>query len=71
MREFLKETISTVIKGGGSDKAKDFLLKIAKDQGYVKRQCRLNGELVMILVNDGKNPCDGCNIFECKGGGGD
>ena len=30
-------------------------------QGYVPEHCKLNGELIWLLINDGKNPCEGCN----------
>lgn len=44
----------------------DLLLKMAKERGYVKSQCRLPGAVVMALMNSGENPCDRCNHFDCK-----
>ena len=38
----------------------DILLIIAIHQGYVPQKCLLGGELVMALINFGKNPCVGC-----------
>ena len=40
----------------------DLQLQMDIRQGYVASQCYLDGILVMILVNSGKNPCDGCNL---------
>ncbi len=40
----------------------DILRKMAIQQGYVQSECKLNGELIMAFVNDGKNPCHGCNV---------
>lgn len=40
----------------------DELLKLCINQGYVPKDCSLPGELVFLLINDGKNPCNGCNI---------
>ena len=37
------------------------MLKICIGQGYVPADCKLDGMLVWLLINDGKNPCDGCN----------
>ena len=31
------------------------------NQGYVPKHCKLNGELIWLLIKDGKNPCKGCN----------
>ena len=45
---------------------KDIQLQMAKDQGYVIPGCYLAGELVMALVNNGKNPCKGCNLDKNK-----
>jgi len=39
----------------------DNMLKMAKAQGYVPEGCYLDGQLVMLLVNGGKDPCKGCN----------
>jgi hypothetical protein len=43
------------------DVNKDMLLQMAISQGYVSKNCLLAGGLVMALVNEGKNPCDGCS----------
>lgn len=50
-------------------KPKDFLLEMAKSQGYIPVGCSLDGSLVMALVNSGENPCHGCNgdRIICKG----
>ena len=40
----------------------DILLIMAKNQGYVPKECKLNGQIVMGLINQGQNPCKGCNI---------
>jgi len=40
--------------------ADDILLAMAKGQGYVPKTCLLGGETVMLEVNNGNNPCDGC-----------
>lgn len=40
----------------------DMLLMMAIDQGYVPVECQQNGELVMGLMNCGKDPCHGCNL---------
>ena len=37
------------------------MLKICIKQGYVPSECKMDGMLVWLLINDGKNPCDGCN----------
>jgi len=43
------------------DKADDDMyLDMAKMQGYVPKTCLLGGAVVMGLVNEGKNPCKGC-----------
>jgi hypothetical protein len=38
-------------------------------QGYVPPTCTLDGMLVWLLVNDGKDSCKGCNLDReiCKG----
>jgi len=47
----------------------DMLLNMAKGQGYVPQTCLLSGVLVMGIINDGKDPCIGCNCprEKCKG----
>lgn len=37
-------------------------LKICIEQGYVPPECKMDGTLVWLLINEGKNPCVGCNI---------
>lgn len=38
----------------------DMLLQMATGQGYVPVNCLLGGRVVMALVNEGKDPCKGC-----------
>ena len=47
----------------------DGLLGMAKAQGYVPIGCLLGGEVVMALVNQGDDPCRGCEgpRARCKG----
>ena len=47
----------------------DMFKKIAVEQGYIPKECLLPGELIMALINESKNPCDGChnNRNICKG----
>jgi hypothetical protein len=47
----------------------DLLLKMTIDQGYVPTTCLLGGNVVMGLMNDGKDPCKGCNGPREKCGG--
>lgn len=37
------------------------MLKICVRQGYVPADCKMDGMLVWLLINEGRNPCDGCN----------
>ncbi len=39
----------------------DGMLRIAIGQGYVPATCLLGGMIAMAEVQDGKNPCHGCN----------
>lgn len=39
----------------------DIMLDMAKGQGYVPKECELDGQLVMGFINSGKDPCIGCN----------
>lgn len=39
----------------------DFYKKMAIQQGYVPQKCTLVGIVAMGLVNQGKDPCNGCN----------
>jgi len=47
----------------------DHLLNMAKQQGYVPQTCLLAGMIVIVLVNEGKDPCFGCacDRSKCKG----
>lgn len=47
----------------------DIQLLMAKGQGYVPQTCLLGGRLVMGEVNDGRDPCSGCEgpRETCKG----
>lgn len=47
----------------------DILRIMAISQGYVPKDCYLNGSLVMVIVNEGKDPCKGCNLDRNKCGG--
>ena len=38
----------------------DIQLQMMKGQGYVPNGCLLAGNVVWGLVNDGKDPCKGC-----------
>jgi len=44
------------------DKKLDIMLEMAIGQGYVPKDCYLKGGLVIALVNEGKDPCVGCNL---------
>ena len=37
------------------------MLNICIGQGYVPLGCKMDGMLVWLLIQDGKNPCEGCN----------
>lgn len=39
----------------------DMLLQGAIAQGYVLKGCCLAGVVVIALVHEGQNPCEGCN----------
>lgn len=39
---------------------KDIQLKMAKDQGYVPRNCLLAGNIVMGIIMKSGDPCKGC-----------
>ena len=41
---------------------KDEMLNLCIQQGYIPPNCTLNGMIVFGLVQEGKNPCIGCNI---------
>ena len=38
----------------------DMLLKMAIGQGYVPQTCLLGGTVIFGLVNQGQDPCKGC-----------
>jgi hypothetical protein len=40
--------------------AGDFMLTMAKGQGYVPRGCLLGGQVVMAETNAGRDACAGC-----------
>ena len=44
----------------------DIFLQMCIKQGYVPKTCLLGGQLVFALVNDGKDPCEGCNCDRTK-----
>lgn len=62
MEDLLKNSIREVVQGKVNKETGDALLKVAKNRGYVKAQCSLPGGIVMALINEDKNPCEGCNI---------
>ena len=66
MKAELKNAVTKTVRGETDKKEKDAMLKLVKEQGYVKEECRLPGMVVFLLVKEGKNPCDGCNHFDCK-----
>ena len=47
----------------------DMLLGMAKMQGYVPKTCLLNGATVMDEIQEGRNPCWGCEGPRDKCGG--
>jgi len=47
----------------------DHLLNMAKMQGYVPKGCLLGGGTVMTVINEGDNPCHGCEGPRNKCGG--
>lgn len=56
--------IVCMISGGNIVKVGECMnemLKLCIGQGYVPADCKLNGMLVWLLINEGKNPCEGCN----------
>ena len=34
---------------------------MAVQRGYVPKECTLDGQIVMLLVSKGEDPCAGCN----------
>ncbi len=47
----------------------DLYKSMCIQQGYVPPTCMLDGTMVWLLTNDGKDPCKGCNADReiCKG----
>ena len=41
----------------------DGMLELCIKQGYVPKDCKLDGGLVFALISSSKNPCDGCNAI--------
>lgn len=37
------------------------MLEMCIRQGYVPSDCKMDGMLVWLLINEGRKPCDGCN----------
>ena len=50
-------------------KKEDIFHDMVVQQGYVPATCTLDGQLVLLLVNKGNDPCAGCNMdrLVCKG----
>jgi hypothetical protein len=63
MENNLKNEISNLVKG--KKNKDDGLLKLAKQQGYVKPNCKLPGQLVMCLIKSEGSACKGCNHTGC------
>lgn len=71
MTEIDKEEARVIAKGLAPDRlhyfdqaeadASDFLLGMAKMQGYVPEKCLLGGAVVMAEVTASRNPCWGCS----------
>lgn len=61
----LKEEVKTELK----EEVKMDYKKMCVQQGYVPSTCKLDGQLIWLLINDGKDPCKGCNHDrnECNG----
>ena len=47
----------------------DALLDICKKQGYVPKDCQLDGRLVYALMLKSEDPCAGCNLDRKECGG--
>lgn len=61
MKKQLKDTIESLVKGETDKRDGDMFLHTAILRGDVPETCLLLGQLVMALVNDGQDPCAGCN----------
>ena len=50
-------------------KETDQLLEMCKHQGYVPIGCIMPGMMVLCFINQGDDPCKGCNNdrLKCKG----
>lgn len=40
----------------------DTMRMLCVQQGYVTPKCKLNGFIILALIQKGENPCLGCNI---------
>jgi hypothetical protein len=47
----------------------DILRQMCIQQGYIPSTCTLSGQIVWLLINNGKDPCAECNMDRtvCKG----
>lgn len=56
-------------EGDEKEARNDGMLRVCKAQGYVPETCLLGGQLVFHLVNEGLDPCKGCEgpRERCKG----
>ena len=47
----------------------DIKLSMAIQQGFVPKTCLLGGDTIMLCMNEGKDPCIGCQgpREKCKG----
>ena len=43
----------------------DVMLQLCIKQGYVYPECQLDGQVVYLLIQEGKNPCEGC-LADCE-----
>jgi len=43
----------------------DIMLQLCIKQGYVYPECQLNGQVVYLLIQQRKNPCEGC-LADCE-----
>ena len=44
----------------------DYLFQMAINQGYVPKTCLLGGVVIMSEMNNGNDPCKGCNCDRSK-----
>lgn len=54
-----------------NDEADKMFAEMSKQQGYVPKDCYLDGLIVFALVGTGVDPCEGCNLDRniCHGRG--